>query len=80
MTQSTQSQFTQTNKPINGGVATIFFLLGAPHVYNALRSRPAKARNRFYSGLVDRSLEASTVAIAIAGLVEVLHYSPVAIF
>lgn len=81
MKQQVTVKSTQTDKPLNDGLATIFFLLGAPHVYNVLRSRPNQTQaSRKTGGWLDLSFTASAVAIAIFGLVEMLHYSPAAIF
>lgn len=72
LTQTPNLEWVQTSKNQNHGFATLFFLVGAPHIYSALRSR-AKRR----TGLSWRTGFMASIGLlmaAIAGLVEVLAF------
>ena len=59
----------------NDGLAILFLLLGAPHIYGALRSRRIRT-NSAPRSTINRYFKVMALAAAIAGVTEMLISTP----
>lgn len=74
-TTMTLQQFhfkSQAKAEKSSSLAILFFLLGAPHIYSALRKRSRGGSSLFALSIVLKKVGIGMLAIALAGVIELL--------
>lgn len=57
-----------------GSLAILFFLLGAPHIYSALRKRPSGGASLSVLALVSKKVGIGVLAVALIGVIKFLAH------